>query len=266
MSIRPFVCAFLLTTLPALAQFDGPGSPGVSASLIRMFGTNFAFTAQVEYQALDRRNQERVGLPLSFARLGNKIRVTVDMARMRNRERPDALAQLKPLGMDQVVSVIRPDQKTTWVLFPKLSSAVKLSMPAGEAEAFVKPGKMARTPLGPEPMEGHPCMKYLVVATDAQGKRHEATVWNATDLRDFPVCVATREGDDTVVMRFRQVQFVTPDAAAFEPPPGYTQCADMQVLMAGPVVKYMQVNKTAVHSTSPPTATKSKSGKTRKKK
>jgi hypothetical protein len=105
-------------------------------------------------------------------------------------------------------------------------------------------------------------VKYRVVATDAKGKPHEATVWNATDLRDFPVCVATREGDDTVVMRFRQVQFVTPDAAKFEPPAGYTQCADMQTLMAGPVVQYMKANKTAL-PTSPKAATpatKSKSG------
>lgn len=265
MRLRLIVSVLLLTTLPAGAQFTGPGSLGVSATLIRMFGTNLAFTARVEYQALDARNQERVGLPLSFARRGNSIRVAVDLARLRNRERPDALAQLKPLGMDEVVSIIRPDQTAAWVLFPKLRSAVKLPMPDSEAEAFLKPGKMTRTRLGAEPMEGHPCLKYRVLATDTQGKRHEATVWNATDLRDFPVCVITRDGEDTVVMRFRQVQFVTPDVAAFEPPPGYTQCADMQVLMAGPVVKYMQTHKTAVNSKAAPPATKSRHSKSKRK-
>jgi hypothetical protein len=237
--------------------------------LIRLFGTNFAFTAQVEFQLLGKDNQERIGTPMTFLRLGNKIRVEVDMSRMRNREHPDALAQLKPLGMDQVVSVIRPDQQVTSVRFPKLRSVVNLPMPAGEADAFLKPGKMERTALGPEKMEGHPCVKYRVVALDAQGKRHEATVWNATDLRDFPVCVATREEEGTVMMRFRQVQFATPDAAKFEPPAGYTQCTDMQALMAGPVVKYMTVNKTATKtstkSAAPTTKSKSASGTTKKK-
>jgi hypothetical protein len=246
--------------LPARAQFDGPGSPGVSASLIRLFGTNFAFTAQMEAQVLGKDNKERIGTPMNFARLGNRIRVEVDIARMRNREQPDALARLKPLGMDQVVSVIRPDLRATCVLFPKLQSVVKLPMPLEEAEAFSKPAKMERTMVAREKTGGYACVKYRVVATDEQGKRHEATVWNATGLRDFPVCVATREGEDTVVVRFRQIQFVPPDAAKFESPASYTDCADMQALMAGPVVKYMKANKTAtpVPKKSPAPATKPK--------
>lgn len=259
----------LAGVLPARAQLDGASSPGVSASLMRLFGTNFAFTAQAEFQLIGKDNQERIGTPMTFLRLGNKIRVEVDMNRMRNREQPDALAQLKPLGLDQVVSVIRPDQQATLVTFPKLRSVVKLPMPPDEAQAFIKPGKMERTALKQEKVDGRPCVKYRVVATDAQGKKHEATVWNAPDLRDFPVCVATREGDDTVYMRFRKVQFVSPDAAKFEPPAGYTPCADMQALMAGPVVQYMKVNKTAVStqkkSTPPTTKSKPGSSKTTKK-
>ncbi len=247
------LCAFV-GVLPAWAQFDGPGSPGVSASLIRLFGTNFAFTAQMEAQVLGKDNQERIGTPMNFARLGNRIRVDVDMTRMRNREQPDAVAKLKPLGLDQVVSVIRPDLRATCVMFPKLQSVVKLPMPPEEAEAFSKPAKMERTVIAREKMEGYACVKYRVVATDEKGKKHEATAWNATELRDFPLCVMTREGEDTVVVRFRQVQFVSPDAAKFEPPAGYTACADMQALMAGPVVKFMKANKTAT-TVPKPTAT-----------
>jgi hypothetical protein len=233
------------------AQFDGPGSPGVSASLMRLFGTNLAFTAQVEYQLLGPDNKERIGAPMSLARLNNRIRVEVDMSRMRNREESDALAKLKPLGLDQVTSVIRPDLRATVVAFPKLRAFVKLPMPPEEADAFTKPGKMERTPIGPEKMEGRLCTKYRVVATDAQGRRHEATVWNASDLRDFPVCVATREGPDTVVMRFRQVQFVRPEAAQFEPPAGFTECADMPALMAGPGAKYLLSSSPKSKSTKP---------------
>lgn len=260
----------LVGTFPARAQFDGPGSPGVSASLIRLFGTNFAFTAQAEVQVLGKDNKERIGTPMTFARLGNRIRVDVDIARMRNRERPDAVAQLKPLGMDQVVSVIRPDLRATCVMFPKLQSLVKLPMPPEEAEAFSKPAKMERTAVAREKMEGYSCVKYRVVATDEKGKKHEATVWNATDWRDFPVCVATKEDEDTVVVRFRQIQFVSPDAAKFESPAGYTECADMQALMAGPVVKYMTINKTATpvpkKSTTPTTKPKPASNTSTKKK
>lgn len=233
------------------AQLDGPGSPGVTASLIRLFGTNTAFTAQAEVQILGADQKERVGLPMVLTRLDSRIRVEVDMARMRNREQPDALARLAPLGLDRVVSLIRPEQRTTWVAFPKLQSVVKLAMPGAEADAFLKRAKVERTGLAKEKMEGHPCLKQRVVITDDQGQKHEATVWGATDLRDFPVCVATREGNDTVVMRFRQVQFTRADAKLFEPPAGFTQYVDMQALMAGPAVKYLRGQASATPSKSP---------------
>jgi len=247
--------------VPAWAQFDGPGSPGVSASLIRLFGTNFAFTAQAEYQLLNRSNQEVINLPMNFARSGNQLRVEIDLARMKNREQPGALAQVKPLGLDQIVTILRPEQRATWQVFPKLRAFVKLPMPATESDSFLKPAKMERSLLGKERLEGYACVKYRVVAYNEQGRRHEATVWNAPELRDFPVCVATVEEAGTVMMRFRQVRFVRPEAAKFEPPAGFVACADMQALMAGPATKYMAVNNTAVKTTKKPAApaTKAKS-------
>ena len=260
-TLRTTILLLLGSLVIARAQFDGPGSPGVSASLIRLFGTNFAFTAQVEYQLLNRSNKEVVNLPMSFARLDNRIRVEVDLARMKNQAQPDALAQVKPLGMDQLVSILRPDLRVTCQVFSKLKAFVKLPMPPNEAEAFVKPAKMERTILGQEKMQGYSCTKYRVVAYDDQGQRHEATVWNAPELRDFPVCVATKEGTDTVVMRFRQVVFNRPDASKFEPPAGFEECSNMQALMAGPVARYMVKNKTTTKApakSSAPAPTKKK--------
>ena len=241
----------LLGEFCLFAQLDGPGSPGVTASLIRLFGTNTAFTAQAEVQILGLDQKERVGLPMLITRLDSKIRVEVDMARMRNREQPDALARLAPLGMDRVISLIRPEQHTTWVAFPKLQSVVKLAMPHAEADAFLKKATVDRTTLAKEKMEGHPCVKQRVVITDDHAQKHEATVWTATDLRDFPVCVATREGNDTVVMRFRQLQFTRADAKVFEPPTGYTDYADMQALMAGAAVKYIRGHSNSTPANSP---------------
>lgn len=232
----------------APAQLGGPGSTGVSASLIRLFGTNNTFTAQAEVQVLDGKNKELIGTPMTFALADNKIRVAVDMTRMRNRLEPDALAKVKPLGLDSVVSIIRPEQRIALILFPKLSAFVKLDLPPNEAQAFLTRARIERTAVGKEKMEGHPCVKQRVVITDDAGKKSEATVWTATDLRDFPVCVATKEKEGTVVIRFRQIQFTRSEADKFEPPAGFVECGDMQVLMAGPVVKYMKDNGTAIKS------------------
>jgi hypothetical protein len=203
-------------------------------------------------QVLGPDNKERIGTPMTFTLLGTSIRVEVDMTQMRNREQPDALAQVKPLGLDSVVSIIRPEQRRTLIAFPKLRAFVKLDLPPGEADAFLTHTKIERTRAGTEKMDGHPCVKQRVVITDNAGKKSEATVWTATDLRNFPVCVATREKEGTVVIRFRQIQFTRADPAQFEPPAGYAECADMQVLMAGPVVRFMKDNHTAVQPTARP--------------
>lgn len=246
------IILFLLAgVVSGAAQFDGPGSPGITPSLIRLFGTNTAFTAQVEVQILGLDQKERVGMPMIFTRLDSNIRVELDVARMRNREQPDALARLAPLGLDRVISLIRPEQRTTWVAFPKLQSVLKLAMPPAEADAFLKKANVERTRLAQEKMEGHPCAKQRVVITDDKAEKHEATVWTATDLRDFPVCVATREGNDTVVLRFRQVQFTRADTKVFEPPAGSTEYADMPALLAGAVVKYMRGHSSPTPAQSP---------------
>lgn len=256
--VRLLLALLLAGGVSAFGQFGGAGSPGVSATLIRLFGTNRAFTAQVEVQVLGKDNKEQVGTPMTFALLDTKIRLEVDLARMRNREQANMLAQVKPLGMDSLVSLFRPDLRATCVVFPKLRAFVKLPMPDEEAEAFSKSARIERSPLGKEKMDGHPCVKNRVVLTDDKGKQHEATVWNASDLRDFPICVATRESEGTVVMRFRQVQFVPPSASLFEPPAGYQACADMSALMAGPGAKFLAASGQAVSTKSPAPTTKPK--------
>lgn len=260
-----FIAVLAASVVSTFAQLDGAGSTGVSASLIRLFGTNNAFTSQAEVQLLGKDNKELISTPMTFTLLGNKIRVEVDMTRMRNKLQPDALARVKPLGLDSVVSILQPEQRKTIITFPKLRAFVKLEMPVSEAEAFLTRAKIDRKTIGKEKMEGQSCVKQQVVITDDAGHKSEATVWTATSLRDFPVCVATKEKEGTVVMRFRQIQFTRASTNAFTPPAGYIECADMQVLMAGPVTKFMKENgevvKTTAKPKSPATKPASTSGK-----
>ena len=78
------------------------------------------------------------------------------------------------------------------------------------------------TELGNETVDGHPCVKNKVVETDKKGRRHEYTVWNATDLKKFPVKietgVQTGEQRSTVTILIKDVKLGAPDAALFEPP------------------------------------------------
>jgi len=88
-----------------------------------------------------------------------------------------------------------------------------------------------KTPLGKETIDGHPCVKNRVVMTDAKGQKAEAVVWNATDLKEFPVQMQMNDKQTTVVMRYKEVHLSKPDAKQFDAPAGFTKHSDMQQLM-----------------------------------
>ena len=83
-------------------------------------------------------------------------------------------------------------------------------------------------------------MKNKVVVTDADGHKDEATLWNATDLKDFPVQIMSTEKGDSVTIRYRDVQLAKTDAKQFATPTGYKEYDDIQSLMQGVMAKMMK--------------------------
>src|ERR1051325_8538805 len=54
--------------------------------------------------------------------------------------------------------------------------------------------KVERAALGDETIDKHPCTKTKLTVTDADGKTSEALVWEATDLKNFPIQYQVTEG------------------------------------------------------------------------
>lgn len=233
--------ALFASAVAAFAQMEMPGSTaGINAALAKLFGDVKAFSAKSEVQVFDKDQKEKVSMPMDFALLDGKMRVEVDMTRMKNKDVPaEAAASMKQFGMDRIVSVILPDKKSTYIIFPGMQSYVNMPLPKQDQETYEKNPKIEKTVIGKETLDGHPCVKHKVVITDDQGRHHEATVWNASDLKDFPVQILTKEKDDTVMLRYRQVQFARPDAKQFEPPADFKAYDDMQSLMQGVMMKMM---------------------------
>jgi hypothetical protein len=102
-----------------------------------------------------------------------------------------------------------------------------------------KEPKLEKTLLGKETLDGHPCEKSKVIMTDANGKRSEALVWAATDLKDFPIQIQTTEKGETVILRYAKIQTTKPDAKLFEVPAGYTTYDSMQAFGMGVMQKMM---------------------------
>jgi hypothetical protein len=237
----PILAGLFVFAVAASGQMEMPGSTvGINAALSKLFGDVKAFSASSEVQVFDKDQKEKLSTPMDFALLDGKMRVEIDMGQMKNKDVPAAAAaSLKQFGMDRVVSIIRPDKKASYIIFPGMQSYVNMPLPKEDVETYEKNPKLEKTVLGKETLDGHPCVKNKVVMTDDQGRKHEATVWNASDLKDFPVQIQTKEKNDTVILRFRQIRLAKPDAKQFESPAGYKEFNDVQSLMQGVMMKMM---------------------------
>lgn len=232
------VPALLLTNaLTCQAQFPGGSAGGFNAALVKLFGDVTAFSAQTDVRVLDKTQKETMSLPMEFAMLDSKIRVSLDLTQMKSTDMPPGTADaLKQMGMARVISLVRPDKKLIHIIYPDQKCYLNMDLPAEETAAADKDkqGKMEKTALGKETLDGHPCVKNKVVVAGAdKGQNIEATTWNASDLKDFPVQIQTEDKGNTTIMHFKQVQLAKPDAKDFEPPTGYKEYKDQQELMLG---------------------------------
>lgn len=221
---------WLLGTPLGFGQLPGTDGSGLSTALLKLFGDVTNFTARADVQVLDAKQAERVRTPMNFAASDGKLRVEIDMTQLRGQGLQNVVTSLKTLGMDRVVILLRPDKKALFTIYPNARSYVDETLSREEAAAD-KNLKVQKKLLGKENVEGHPCEKNQVVVWNGTNIVLNATTWNATDLKAFPVRVVTKEGDSASVMHFQQVQFVRVDAKQFEPPAGYAKFNNSQTLM-----------------------------------
>jgi len=233
--LRLAVCAggiLLGSALHAQSPVPGGSSAAMNAVLTKLFGSNNTFVAKSDVRVMDKDRKETMSVTMNVVSLDGKIRSEVDMTQVKSAELPPELtANLKQMGMDRVVSIMRPDKKAIYLVYPSLQAYVNMPFAKEEAEAFEKDAKMEKTQLGKETIDGHSCTKNKVVVVDGKGGKQEVIVWNATDLKDFPVQIQVQEKDSIILMLYREIQFIKPDGKQFDPPSGYKQYADNQQLM-----------------------------------
>jgi len=236
-----------LILLPAQAQpgmrggMGGPPSgPNLGGGMAKLFGENSAFSATLEMHSGGGAGVAENVIPGKIAYLDGKSRFEMDMADMKGGNMPaQSVAQMKQMGMDKMVTISRPDKKTTLIIYTGLQAYVENPIPDADAAKPASDYKSQNTELGRETVDGHACVKNKVVVTDPAGKTYESTVWNATDLKNFPVKIESSEGGRTTTMLFKDVKFDRPDAAQFDPPSDFKKYDNMMTLMQQEMMKRM---------------------------
>jgi hypothetical protein len=238
------LAALLLPQFRVSAQIPG-GANGnanavMNAVILRLFGSNTNFIARLDIRVLDKNQKETGSIPLGFERLGDKVRYDVNMAQVKSREMsPQFATTLKEMGLDQMEAIRLPERKMIVSVYPVLKAYAETPMEKDELEAATNHFKIEKKQLGHETIDGHACEKNEITVTEAGGHRDRAIVWNATDLKDFPIQMQIPADETTLVFKFKDVKFGRPEFSHFETPTGLTRYADVNALMADAVAKKM---------------------------
>jgi outer membrane lipoprotein-sorting protein len=224
---------------PACAQFGGPPSvPQFGNGMEKLFGDNQTFSATLEMQMNNSGSPTTMSGKMSFDK--GSSRTEMNMADMKGGNiPPNAMTMMKSAGLDRMVTISQSGKKVVYVVYPNAQSYAEMTPPDSAAPATNTDAKVEITKLGEETVDGHPCVKNKAVVTDNQGDKHEFTIWNATDLKNFPVKIEMNEQGNAITMSYSDISFSKPDASLFIPPTGYTKYDSVEEMMQAVMMKKM---------------------------
>jgi hypothetical protein len=229
----------MLVAVSVQAQFGSPtGQSGLNAAMLKLFGDIKQCSSQAEVRMLNKSGAETMTMPVGFSLLEGKMRVELDMTRVKSKELPpEAAASFKQMGLDKMISIVRTDKKLTLVIYPSLRSYSETPMSKEDAADLDRKYTIQSKKLGTENIDGHACEKNQITVTADNGQKHDATVWNARDLANFPLQIQMNQPEATVLMRFSNVQLIKPDAGQFDPPAGFKKYDSAEKLIQEAMMK-----------------------------
>lgn len=214
-----------------------PRGPHFGGAMDKLFGDSQTFSAMMEMQVKDS-SGETVTMPGKLMFDTGKSRFEVDMTKMSGSKMPKGGAeQMKQMGMDKLVMIGRPDMKMSYLVYPGFQSYIE--NPLQDSASTISPGdyKTEVTELGKETVDGHSCTKNKVVITGKDGEKQESTVWNATDLKNFPIRIQTVEAAGNMTMTFKDINVSKPDVNSFNPPSDYQKYDNIMQMMQEQMMK-----------------------------
>jgi hypothetical protein len=232
---------FGIITAAAQPNFGGGQAiPGSGAGMEKLFGSNQTFSATTEIQTKSDGDAGPTSISGKIYFDKGSSRFEMDMSEVKGGNMPpNAAAQMKSMGLDHMVTISPADKKAVYLIYPNVQSYLEITPADASATATNAAAKVEFTKLGEESAAGHPCIKNKAVVTDAKGAQHEFTVWNATDLKDFPVKIETEQQGNTITMTYSSISFFKPEAALFNPPASYNRYDNIQDLIQQVMIKRM---------------------------
>lgn len=230
--------AILLAAQSGQAQLPGGGRTGVNAAMLKLFGDVGGFTSKADIRFQEKGTPEPLTMTVDFSMLGGRARMDLDMATVKSKQLPpEALAAFKVAGLDRFSTVVVPERKMTLLICPSMQGYTEIPMPKDEAADLDRKHTIEKKLIGRETVDGHSCEKMKVTISAEGGGKHEATVWYAADLKDFPVKIQVDDQQTSLLFQHRSVKLAKPEAKLFEVPSGFAKHASAEQLMQSAMMK-----------------------------
>jgi hypothetical protein len=216
----------------------GPQKSFLSGGTVKLFGDNSAFTANLELKS--KTSEGEMSVPGKMAFDGGKSRFEIDMSQMRGGKMPpEAAEHMKSMGMDKTVMISRPDKKVSYMVYPGIQAYVENPIKPQDASIAPADYKVETTELGKEDLDGHPCTITKAVVTDKEGKQQESLMWNATDLKKFPIKIEQTDQGNQTTMLFKNVTLTKPESQQFDAPADFKKYDNMMSMMQQVMMKQL---------------------------
>ena len=97
--------------------------------------------------------------------------------------------------------------------------------------AQVQGAAIDRSPVGTDTVDGHACKVENITVTPRDGKPSKMKVWEAEDLKGFPVKVEIPSNSGTITLQYKDISLDEPPASLFTHP---DNCQQMPTMPGGP--------------------------------
>lgn len=249
--MRRLIFALLVVVTPVvvLAMPFGQGTRNDSSEkMMRWLGKHRGFSALVKTTTANAAGNVASSSEMQFyVAEGNarmEMNVGADASKKKGRmkkhagEDDDSDDEMAAMGFGKMVTIHRSDLKKTLLVYPDKKAYVEMPDTAATDTAGSE-STFEKKELGNETVDGHPCVKYAVTRTDPDKSTHQATVWEAKDLSDFPIQTQTVENGETVTTLYTNIKPGKPAASLFEPPSDFKRYSSMQELMMSSMQQMM---------------------------
>ncbi len=218
----------------------GSPVPGTDPLLLSIFKEVKGFSSPATISI--KKGNDTMNGDIDFAYSDGKVRISLDMTKFKGEAMAaETINILKQMGMDNVVSIAGTSSNFNYIIYPSLKSYVEVGYKEGAADE--KKMKFEKTDLGEEVVVKQKCKKNKIVATDSAGNKQEAIVWNAPNIKGFPLQIKMKDSDNEVTMLFKNPKVETPSADLFKVPEGYKKYGSFEELMKSAVERAMQNQK-----------------------